>query len=92
MKKIRKDQFVGGIILLFSLRVFLLTLNVEYIGELIPSDDDKRVYGHHRICFPFICLNRAMASCLQNVAKAYPLELQLYSQSLLSYRQRARRE
>jgi hypothetical protein len=42
--------------------------------------------------FPFIRLNRAMASCLQNVAKTYPLELQLYTQSPLSYRQRTRGE
>jgi hypothetical protein len=68
-------------------------LDAEYIGELIPVDSDKREYGHHHIHFPFIRLNRrAMASCLQNVAKTCPLELQLYTQSQLSYRQRARRE
>jgi hypothetical protein len=67
-------------------------LDVEYIGELIPIFDDKREYGYHHIYFPFIRLNRAMASCLQNVAKTCPIELQLYTQSPLSYRQRARRE
>lgn len=67
-------------------------LDVEYIGELIPSYDDKREYGHHHIYFPFIRLNRAMASCLQKFAKTRPLKLQLYTQSPLSYRRRARRE
>ena len=28
-------------------------LDVEYIGELIPINDDKREYGHHHIYFPF---------------------------------------
>jgi hypothetical protein len=50
-------------------------LDVEYIGELIPIVDDKREYGHHHIYFSFIRLNRAMAFCLQHVAKTRPLEL-----------------
>jgi hypothetical protein len=54
VKLIRENQFLGGTVSLFSrMSPSLFTPNVEYIGDLIVADEDKREYGHHRMLSAF---------------------------------------